>query len=292
MSLLIAARGMGATLQWHWEDPFTAAERAKLKHWVTETSRALERLTAPLPFPVHLHMHRLPGRGEPVPWANTRRGEDQGVDFYVDPAWPLDAFLKDWTAAHELSHLLLPYLGSRHSWFAEGFASYLQYQVLAELGVLGHREIHGAYRERVEHAASAYPAYDLGERSFIEASTRLRRQRAYPVYYWGGAVYFMAIDAELQAGSAPSLVALLARYSDCCRLRNDDFPALLAALDRLSGTTLFTARFKALQKGRGFPAYEKALQALSAGNFPAPAETARNKTASKTSKNSSSPQEQ
>lgn len=286
----MAAPGIGATRQWHWEDAFTVAERTKLKRWIAETQGALERLTAPLPFTVHLHMHRLAERREPVPWANTRRGDAQGIEFYVDPAWPLDAFLKDWTAAHELSHLLLPYLGRRHSWFAEGFASYLQYRVLAELGVIGHREVGRVYRERVESAASAYAGYDLGGRSFIEAAALLREQRAYPVYYWGGAVYFMTIDAQLQAASAPPLMALLRRYIRCCRQRNDDFRALLASLDRLSGTDLFTRRLKQLQATRGFPAFEDALRWVGTTHAPGQESPPRNKSASRACNNPSSQQ--
>lgn len=288
----MAAAEAGATLRWHWEDPFNPAERAKLRHWVTATQEALERLTAPLPFTVHLYVHRLQGRGEPVPWANTRRGDRQGIDLYVDPSWPLEAFLQDWTAAHELSHLLLPYLGSRHSWFAEGFASYLQYLVLAELGVIRHRDAVSAYRERIEHAASAYADYEFDGLSFIEAAARLRQQRAYPVYYWGGAVYFMTIEAQLQAAAAPGLCALLARYLACCRQREEGFDVLLASLDRLSGTSLFTDQLAELRRRRGFPAHDNVLEWVETAGVVHSPGASRNKAASSASKGTGSQQEQ
>jgi len=292
LGLLLSAPVFGANLRWHWEDPFTAEEQARLRHWITNTQQALERLTAPVPFPVHLYMHRLEGRGEPVPWANTRRGKVQGIKFYVDPAWPLEAFLRDWTAAHEMSHLLLPYLGERHSWFAEGFASYLQYRVLAELGALGHGEVGEAYREHVETAAASYADHGFGKRSFIEASLLLRSRRAHPVYYWGGAVYFMTVDKLLHASSAPPLVTLLAEYIGCCRERNDDFAELLATLDRLSGTALFTGRFETFQKQQGFPAHEDALRWIETNNFLNSTRRSGNLTRSRKSKNPPSLQEQ
>ena len=277
VSLLMAVPAFATNLRWHWEDPFSPAERAKLVRWISTTQQAIESLTAPLPFPVHLHVYRLPDRGEPVPWANTRRGARQGIDLHVDPGWPLDAFLEDWTAAHELSHLLLPYLGSRHSWFAEGFASYLQYQVLAHQGVISDREAGRAYREKIEHAAASYRDYDLDESLFLEATTRLRRQRAYPVYYWGGAVYFMTVDAQLEASAAPRLTALLADYLACCRHKDETLADVLASLDRLSGTTLLTATLADLKQRRGFPAYEAALAWFETTRIEKPGAPGRNK---------------
>lgn len=258
--MLLSSTGTAATLRWHWEDSFTPAEQTKLRLWITTTTEALERLTAPLPLTVHVYLHRMDGRGEPVPWANTRRGVREGIDFYVDPAWPLSAFTKDWTAAHELSHLLVPYLGERNSWFAEGFASYMQYRILQEQGVVSPREMVETYRERIETAAAKYSLYGLKGTSFTAAATRLRQGRDYPTYYWGGAVYFMAVDAQLHRAEAPALTALLSQYVDCCRSRNDDVTALTESLNTLSGTTFFTDQLAKFDQEPGFPDYEQALQ--------------------------------
>lgn len=74
----------------------------------TDTVSALEDLIAPLPFDIDIHFYRVIDRGEPVPWANTRRGRRQGINFHVGPAFRRRAFYADWTAPHELSHLLIP----------------------------------------------------------------------------------------------------------------------------------------------------------------------------------------
>ena len=44
--------------------------------------------------------------------------------------------MNDWTAPHEMSHLAIPYIGEKEVWFAEGFASFMQYQVMMEMGVM------------------------------------------------------------------------------------------------------------------------------------------------------------
>lgn len=253
VTLVLTSSQVGATLRWHWEDDFTNTERDKLTLWVAKTHRALERLTAPLPFTVHVRMHRLSDRGEPVPWAHTRRGPQQGVDFYVDPSWSLDDFLSDWTAAHELSHLVFPYLGDQHRWFAEGFASFMQYQVLRELGVINTHAMASAYRSRITKAAADYQRLGLEEYPFIAAQSRLHQQGAYPVYYWGGAVYFMNIDARLRLEGHDGLPTLLGDYVRCCRTAADDFDALLAHLDHLAGAAIFTSGLQTLNTQSGFP---------------------------------------
>jgi len=35
-----------------------------------------------------------------------------------------------------MSHLAIPYVGEKEVWFAEGFASFMQYQVMMEMGVM------------------------------------------------------------------------------------------------------------------------------------------------------------
>lgn len=253
MILALASSNVNAAIRWYREDSFTRLERDKLQHWVGETHRALEQLTAPLPFTVHVRLHRLIDRGEPVPWAHTRRGPQQGVDFYVDPAWPLDDFLRDWTAAHELSHLVFPYLGDQHRWFAEGFASYMQYQVLHQLGAIDDAEMASAYRSRITKARDDYSQLGLDAYPFMAAQSRLHQQSAYSVYYWGGAVYFMNIDAQLRSRGGPGLTALLGDYLRCCRAGGDDFHALIAHLDELAGSPVFTTELEAMRARKGFP---------------------------------------
>ena len=260
MALLLSAAlttPARAELQMQWRDSFRPAEKQQLQRWVTETDAALTALVGPRPMRVTLRFYRADGAGEPVPWANTRRSRDEGVDFHVNPALPLARFRADWTAPHELSHLVLPYLGSRNSWFAEGFASYMQYQVMAEMGVLSRRDIARRYRSRLDSAAAAWP---FGRRNFVSTSADLQRRGHYPVLYWGGARYFLNMAAEL--GGDKQLIAVLGGYLQCCRQRYDSVDGLVQDLDRIArqaeiidaGETPFAGELQRFRQGSGFPA--------------------------------------
>ena len=250
-----------AEIVWHWEDRFTPAEQHSLKTWITRTLHAVEDLVAPLPFDIHVHFYRLVDRGEPVPWANTRRGRRQGVNFHVDPAFPAEAFYTDWTAAHELSHLLIPSLGEANSWFAEGFASYMQYQVMQHMDVLDADKIRAVYRERMELAESVF---QYPRMPFVIAARALRVAGDYPTYYWGGATYFLRADAALRQRAGSSLTAMLRDYVACCRDNEPSIGQLVQQFDRLAGESLFADLLLEFQTRPGFPRYRDALRALAA----------------------------
>ncbi len=239
-----------AALQWHWDDEFSDAERAQLTDWLQTTHTALERYAAPLPFDVHLHLRRSKrGRG-PVPWANTWRDPVQALYFYVDTRHGPQAFLDDWTAPHEFSHLLLPYLGRSNAWFAEGFASYLQHSVMAELGVIDAAEAVRRRDLKMRRATTALAS----ERMPLPANqANLRAQRQYPTFYWGGAVYFERVDAALKSQGS-SLRTVIADYVDCCRLpAANSLEALVTQLDRVSHSTIFSRELTAMRDTPGCP---------------------------------------
>jgi len=241
-----------ADLEFHFADRFDAAERAKLTAWVGRVADATEELVGPFGFPIHVHFERTRS-SQPVPWARTLRGPRQGIRFYVDPSHPAEAFLGDWTAPHEFSHLLLPYLGSRHAWFAEGFASFMQYQVMHVMGVLDAADAARRYRERLQRAERAYTRH--GE-TFVAAAPRLRAERKYPTLYWGGAVFFFRLDARLRADADLGLLELLREYVACCRRNRADLTALMRDFDRLLGANQCADELAAFAAERGFPDYD------------------------------------
>ncbi|MFU8821098.1 MAG: hypothetical protein ACNA8G_06030 [Gammaproteobacteria bacterium] len=250
-ALLLSAVAQ-AGLQFHWQDAFTVQEQAKLRAWIEETHAALQDLVGPMPFDVHVFMHRRDGASEPVPWANTQRSRSQGVHFHVDPRYPLASFRRDWTAAHELSHLVLPYLGTRHAWFSEGFASYLQYQVMHAQGVLSAQSVARRYRRNLERAARSYP---YPSQPFARAAPRLRAEGKYPTMYWGGAVYFLQVNEVLQHRSGLDLRGVLRDYVACCHERRSSLPALVAELDRVAGSDAFSRELRKFEATPGFPRY-------------------------------------
>jgi hypothetical protein len=242
-----------AEVTFDWQAPFTTPEQNMLTTWVEETLNGVEALVGPLPFDVHIRMYRRDGSAEPVPWANTRRGRRQGVNFHVDPGYELAAFQRDWTAAHELSHLILPYLGEKNAWFAEGFASYMQYQVMMATGQLTAGEARERYRDRFSRARNRYPFHN---EPFAQAAPQLRQARAYPVMYWGGAAYFLQVDEMLQDMQGSSLSSVLASYLACCRRDTKNLESLVATLDRLSDSHIFSTHLQRFRTEPGFPSFD------------------------------------
>jgi hypothetical protein len=244
----------GAELRWHWEDRFDDAEQAKLRSWVDNVAENVEEAIAPYPFDVHVHFYRSSATA-PVPWANTIRSRHQGVNIHVNPDRGRDELLSDWTVYHELAHLFLPFLGRQHSWFAEGFASYMQYQLMHSAGVLSTEDMRDRYREKIERAASRY---DLPDQTFIEASPALRARRDFPTQYWGGAVYFLRVDAKLRA-LGTSVPEIISEYVPCCRFEPHSLDALVETLDRVAGAPVFSEELAEFRRARGFPAYSGIL---------------------------------
>ncbi len=245
-----------AHLEFIYDDRFAEAERRKLQAWMTEVVGALRVLVGPLPMDVRFRFARYEGAG-PVPWANTLRGRRQGVRFYVDPTQPVEAFRKDWTAPHELSHLVLPFLGREHAWFSEGFASFMQYRVMRVMGVLDDEAMAARYSERLETAAAAY---SQPNRRFVEAVPQLRAEGLYPTIYWGGASYFLEMEERLKRQGV-SLLGVLSDYLACCRRNEDELEDLVAKLDALAGSTTLSQGLNGFRRVVGFPPHRH-LQAL------------------------------
>lgn len=251
LSLCLSATGhpRAAELTYVWEDAFSETERARLVSWVEEAAAGVETLVGAFPMDVEIHFHRRAGAREPVPWANTRRGRVQGVHFHVDPRFPPAAFRRDWTAPHELAHLVLPYVGRQHAWFAEGFASFMQYQVMHAMGVLSDEAAASRLRQRLARAARDY---DYPDRSFADAAPSLRAEGRYPVMYWGGAAYFLQVDDTLRRHDT-NLIAVLRDYTACCRRNRASLEALIGQLDELSGSDAFATTLARFRSERGFP---------------------------------------
>lgn len=245
---------LSADIQWRWQDRFSHAEQQKLMTWVRLSVAGVEELVGPYPFDIHITFHRRRWGNGPVPWANTERSRTQGVHFHVNPAFTLDQFLQDWTAPHELSHLLIPYLGSRHAWFAEGFASYMQYQVMHSMGVLDTTEMLDKYHQQIRKASARYP--DKGQ-SFVSAAPQLRAEGKYPVMYWGGAVFFLQIDQELKNTEAGGLIPVLQEFLACCREGRYSLHSLLGEFDRLSDSSFFHHQLELFNNRPGFPDYPR-----------------------------------
>lgn len=238
-----------ADIVWHWKDRFSTAEKAKLTEWITRTVAGIEDFMGPYPFDIHVNFYRARRGDSPVPWASTVRSRRQGINFHVNPEHSLAAFFSDWTAPHELSHLLIPYVGRSNSWFAEGFASYMQYQVMHAMRTIDDDEMRARYRAKIDRAKRDFDLHDL---PFAEAADHLKARRQYSTMYWGGAVYFLQVDRALRQRE-DSLLAVLRKFVNCCRFGTQSLDDLVSVLDSLASDKVFSNQLDLMRTRPGFP---------------------------------------
>ncbi|MGQ0621711.1 MAG: M61 family metallopeptidase [Panacagrimonas sp.] len=238
-----------AAPQWQWEDRFSSAEKEGLIEWIEHSDQGMTRLFGPLPYDYTVHFHRSQG-GEPVPWGEARKDSGRNVFFHVNTRYPWDAFKRDWTASHELSHLMFPYLGSDSRWFSEGIASYLQYQIMYASGAMSWQQVTDKYAERFD-AAGADQA--RGQMSIVEQSRGVRHG-GYVRLYWGGAAYFLNADRRLFEEKGIRLTDVIGKYMACC-FRNGgvDDGDMIETFDRISDGRIFSQTYARTVASPGFP---------------------------------------
>ena len=245
-----------ADIYWHWQDRFSTSQKQDLQQWIVNTNQGVEKIFGPLPYSFNVYFHRLTSSNEPVPWAHTTKGGGKSVHFYVDMRHAMPRFKKDWTASHELAHLLFPYLGQNSAWFAEGIASYLQYQIMYANKVISWDQGVNKFEERFNRARS-YNNYD--NISIVELSKILRQTGAYVRLYWGGASYFLHVDKQLKEAKNMRLNDVIRDYLDCCmhrRIRNAQ--SMMQTFNEISNSQIFTDNYSQTVLRKGFPSTQKA----------------------------------
>ncbi len=186
-----------------------------------------------------------------VPFGRVIRDGGETIELQVDQSQPLDVLLADWTATHEFSHLMLPYIERKHRWISEGFAQYYQNVLLSRSG---------AY-EDLTAWQKIFDGYERGrqsrpELSPNEASSGSVRASLMKVYWSGAAIALMA-DVQLRerSGGTESLDDVLDRFQACC-LPSDRVwsgPELFAQFDELASTPVFMPLYKRFADTAGFP---------------------------------------
>ncbi len=198
------------------------------------------------------------GSSGPVPWGQVNRGGGNGVLFIANPDSTQSTRIADWTAAHEFSHLLVPYT-PYDRWLSEGFASYHQNISRVRTGLLSERknwEKLLAGFERGRKTASSYDAPILKS-----ASGRSLMQM-----YWGGAVIALMADVALQKQTKGqmTLSKALAGLSDCCLSTRRDWNGrqTFEQLDKISDSKVFIELYNKIVTRKKYPDYQQILKDL------------------------------
>jgi len=229
----------------------TDAQRELFTHWILETAECVASIDGRFPqSQPQILVVAIGPQSEPVPWAHVVRGGGVAAEFFVDETRSLEEFRADWTATHELSHMLLPMVSSRDRWLSEGLASYYQ-------NVLRGRD------GRLDDAAAwqkLHAGFERGKRATrpesLARATRSGRSATMRVY-WSGAAIFLKADTQLRAvsGGTQSLDTALASFQDCCLDARRSWRAreLFLELDRLTGHTIFMDLYEKHVPAREFP---------------------------------------
>jgi hypothetical protein len=248
----------------------TRSQRQKFTRWIEHTSTSLNSVYGRFPrqrtqvliVPIGDRGEKR-GSAQAVPWAHVVRGGGVGIEFFVDETRPLQDLEDDWTATHEFSHLLLPFISGDDRWLSEGLASYYQNVLRARNGRLSEEEAWEKLHQGFERGRNGSYRGTLASASDSGYGATMR-------IYWSGAAMMLKADAELRKRSdgKQSLDTALAQLQTCCltkdRMRNRKWGAseLFSQLDKLTGTTVFQELYDEHVYDRDFPDVSKTFTQL------------------------------
>lgn len=232
-----------------------------IEQWLSAISTALAQVHGRFPQTT-TQVLVIPGdHTSTVPWGQVLRGGAPAVHLNVARDATLDELLADWTAFHEFSHLLMPYVSRQDAHLSEGFASYFQNVIRARSGNFTEKEawtqlVHGF--ERGRQAAAARPE------ALRQASRQMSRSRNYMRVYWSGAAIALLGDVALRRDGEPGLDTLLGELNRCCADATRAWPGekFVNQLDELAGRAVFAPLNSQALKSRAMPEPGDVLVAL------------------------------
>jgi predicted metalloprotease with PDZ domain len=216
-------------------------QREAITEWVSEAAECVASIIGLFPQQQpQILVVAIGKRSEAVPWAHVMRGGGVAAEFFIDETRPINEFRSDWTATHELSHMLLPSVSSRDRWLSEGLASYYQNVLRARDGRLTEEQAWQKLHSGFERGKRATRGDSLAK------ATRSGRGATMRVY-WSGAAIMLKADTQLRelTGGRQSIDTALSSLQDCCfeQGRNWRAQELFRELDRLTGYTVFMDLF-------------------------------------------------
>lgn len=246
----------GATLRVSVPQSEPSLDRDVILNWLraTATDVTLTYGRFPNPSPKIIVMpigNSRWSRNSAVPFGRVIRDGGEVIELFVNQGKPIEDFLGDWTATHEFSHLMLPYVGSRHKWISEGFAQYYQNVLLARSGAydqaMAWQKIHTGLRR----GRASRP--ELSPNEAAAQGVRGARMKI----YWAGAAIALMADVQLRerSGNTESLDDVLDRLQACCLPSERVWtgPELFTKLDSLIDDPVFMPLYRRHADTSGFP---------------------------------------
>jgi hypothetical protein len=230
--------------------------------WVRRAAAAVTTLYGRFPV-ASAQVLIIPGAGgnEPVPWAYVLRGGGPSAHFFINQNQSREEFDADWTAVHELSHLLLPYVLSGDAWLSEGTASYYEHVLRARAGRIEPREAWQRMQNGFKRGMQNTRGLTLAD-----ATERMYRSGTFMRVYWEGAAIMLLADQRLRArsGGRQSLDTALDELQRCCLSPDVGWGGrdLFRKLDELTGTTVFAELYENHVRSPSLPDLGEAYRLL------------------------------
>ncbi len=226
-------------------------QHEKFRIWIKESVLAVASVFGSFPQPQpQVLVIPIGQRREATQGARISRGGGLSALLLVDENRPLEEFTADWTATHEFSHMLFPYISSRDRWLSEGLASYYQNVLRARNGRLTETQ---AWQK-------LYEGFQRGEKSThggtLAQATRDGWRSTMRVY-WSGAALMLQADMQLResSGGRQSLDTALQSLSHCCMENGRTWRAreMFKQLDELTNTRIFSNLYQRHVHAESFP---------------------------------------
>ena len=255
----------GATLRVSLLSGVDEMDNASIVRWInataTDVSLAYGRFPNPSPQVVVIPVGKSRGNDwSAVPFGRVIRDGGETVELQVDQSQPLEVLLGDWTATHEFSHLMLPYIERKHRWISEGFAQYYQNVLLTRSGTYDDQYAWQKIYDGFERGRQSRPELSPNEASSGGVRSGLMKT------YWSGAAIALMADVRLREHSAgaESLDVILDKFQACClpSQRAWTGPELFAQFDELASTPVFMPLYRRFADTAGFPDTSELLERL------------------------------
>lgn len=232
-----------------------------LRATATDVSLAYGRFPNPSPQVVVIPVGDSRDRSESaVPYGRVVRNGGETVELLINQRRPIEAFLEDWTATHEFSHLMLPYIDRQQKWLSEGFSQYYQNILLARSGTYDELTAWQKIYEGLERGRLSRP-----EMSPNEAAANGIRAGLMKIY-WSGAALALMADVQLreQSGGKETLDIVLGRLQECCLPSDRAWSGseLFAKLDSLTSYPVFMPLYRRYADTAGFPDVQPLFERL------------------------------
>jgi hypothetical protein len=242
----------------------TASRQQRIRDWLSHAAKAIKSAYGEFPlYQPRIVVIHDPKLKHAVHWGEVQRGHGAAVFFYVNLNKPQSEFLSDWTAAHELSHLFLPFVNRRDAWFSEGLATYYQNLLRARTGQYTEQQ---AWQKMLEGFQRGIKQTNGSQYTLKEATRRMHRDRAYMRVYWSGTAIMFIGDMQLreQTNGKHSLDSALRHIKKCCLNSYRSWTALelMQKLDNVTGEKIFVPLHKQYVNSKVFPDYEPYLKKL------------------------------